>query len=127
MLDDTGKLLLRLTLGGLLLLHGIAKIAGGVGGIAGMLQAAGLPAWVAYGAYVGEIVAPLMVIFGFYARVGDALIAVNMLFAVALVHRSDVFELTEQGGWAIELQAFFLFTAIALVLMDPGRLSLNRR
>lgn len=36
-LDDTGKLILRLTLGILILLHGIAKIMGGVGPVQGML------------------------------------------------------------------------------------------
>lgn len=42
--DDTGKLVLRLTLGILILLHGLFKITGGgVGGIAGMLSSHGLP------------------------------------------------------------------------------------
>ncbi len=44
MADDIGKLVLRLTLGGLILLHGISKVKNGVEGIAGMLQAQGLPA-----------------------------------------------------------------------------------
>jgi putative oxidoreductase len=35
--------------------------------------------------------------------------------------------LTESGAWALELQAFFLFTALALVFMGPGRFSINRR
>ena len=41
--DDAGKLVLRLTLGILILLHGIAKITGGVGPILGMVAKAGLP------------------------------------------------------------------------------------
>ena len=42
--DDTGKLILRLTLGILILLHGLFKLSGGgVGGIAGMLSSHGLP------------------------------------------------------------------------------------
>ena len=53
-----------------MLLHGVAKVSGGVGGIGGMLQSAGLPAALAYGAYVGEVLAPLLVIIGFYARIG---------------------------------------------------------
>ena len=66
-----------------------------------------------------------MLIAGFYARIGAALIAINMLFAVALAHMGQLGMLNEQGGWALELQAMFLFTAIALALMGPGRFSVN--
>ena len=110
----------------MILLHGLAKVSGGVGGISGMLQGIGLPATLAYGAYIGEVLAPLLVILGFYARVGAALIVVNMLFAIYLAHRDDVFMLTKQGGWALELQGMFLFTALALALIGPGRYGVNR-
>ena len=127
MANDLGKLILRLTLGVLILLHGIAKISGGTAGIEKMLVANGLPGFLAFGVYVGEILAPILVLLGFYARVGAAIIVVNMLFAILLVHRADLFLLTKTGGWALELQAFFLFTALALVFMGPGRLSINHR
>ena len=39
--NDTGKLVLRLTLGILILLHGIAKLKGGTAGIVGMVEGAG--------------------------------------------------------------------------------------
>ena len=127
MADDIGKLVLRLTLGVLILLHGIAKMTNGVGGVEKMLEGIGLPAVFALGAYLGEVLAPVLVIIGFYARVGAAIIIVNMLFAIGLAHSGDVFAVTKTGGWAIELQAFFLFTALALMLMGPGRLGINRR
>lgn len=126
-MEDIGKLVLRLTLGILILLHGLAKIGAGVGGISGMLVNAGLPGALAYGVYLGEVVAPLLVIIGFYARIGALVIVVNMLFAIVLVHMKDVFALTRSGGWAIELQAFFLFTALAVALVGPGRFAVNRR
>ena len=125
--NDLGKLILRLTLGILMLLHGIAKISGGTAGVEKMLASVGLPSFFAFGVYVGEVLAPVLVILGFYARVGAAVMVVNMLFAVLLAHRADLFLLTRTGGWALELQAFFLFTALALVFMGPGRFSLNRR
>ena len=126
MADDAGKLILRLTLGILMLLHGIAKISGGVDGLEKMVAGAGLPSVLAYGVYVGEVLGPLLVIFGFYARFGAAIIVVNMLFAIFLAHRNDLFLLTRSGGWALELQGFFLFTALALVFMRPGRFGINR-
>ena len=127
MTGDLGKLILRLTVGVLMLLHGIAKITGGVGGIARSLQGVGLPAELAYGAYVGEVLAPLLVIFGFYARIGAALMAVNMLFAIGLAHRNELFALSPSGAWALELQGFFLACSIAVALIGPGRYSINRR
>jgi putative oxidoreductase len=127
MANDLGKLILRLTLGVLILLHGIAKITGGTVGVEKMLEGAGLPSFVAAGVYVGEVLAPILVIIGFYARIGAAVIVVNMLFAVMLAHRADLFVLTNTGGWALELQAFFLFTALALALIGPGRFGINRR
>lgn len=126
-MTDAGKLLLRLTLGILLLMHGLAKIAGGVSGVSGMLQGVGLPAALAYGVYIGEVLAPLLVIIGFYARIGASLIVINMLFAIGLAHSKDVFTVGQGGGWALELQGFFLLTALALALMGPGRYGVNRR
>jgi putative oxidoreductase len=69
-----------------------------------------------------------MVLAGWHARIGAVLIAVNMLFAIFLVHMGQLFALDPQtGGWAIELQAMFLFTAVALALLGPGRFSLNQK
>lgn len=126
-MTDSAKLLLRLALGLLILLHGIAKIQGGIGFISGMVTGAGLPAWVAYGVYVGEVVAPLMVIVGWFSSIGAVIIAVNMLFAIGLVHQAQLFTLGPQGGWALELQGMYLATAIAVALLGPGRYSVNRR
>lgn len=127
MADDIGKLVLRLTLGGLMLLHGIAKLKGGVSGIEGMLQGHGLPGIIAYGVYVGEVIAPLLVIIGFYARIGALIMAVNMVIAIALAHASQLFDLGKTGGWALELQGFFLLTAVVVALIGPGRFAINRR
>ena len=84
--QDLGKLVLRIALGLLILLHGISKLRHGLGAIEGMVAAHGLPAFVAYGVLVGEVLAPLLLLLGWFSRVGAALVAVNMLFAFALAH-----------------------------------------
>lgn len=127
MMDDVGKLVIRLTLGILVLLHGLSKITGGVSGIGGMLQGVGLPAFFAWGAYLGEVLGPALLIVGYYARVGALLIVVNMIFAILLAHRPDLFALNTQGGWELELQGMFLLTALGLILTGPGRYSINDR
>lgn len=125
--ESIGKLILRISLGGLILLHGLAKLMHGVSGLSGMVTGAGLPAFVTYGVYVGEVIAPILVLIGWYSRIGAVLIAVNMLFAIGIVHRGEMFALGPSGGWAIELQGMFLFTAIAIALIGPGRFSLNAK
>ena len=127
MTDDLGKLVLRLILGIFMLFHGYAKIVKGVSGIEASLLSAGLPAWVAYGVYIGEVLAPLLIILGFYARLGGLIIVINMLFAIMLSHASQLFDIGKSGGWALELQGFFLFTGLVVALIGPGRYAVNKR
>lgn len=125
--SDLAKLILRVALGTLILLHGIAKLRGGMGWLEGLVVQHGLPSWFAYGVLVGEVLAPLMVLFGFFCRVGAILVFINMLFAVALVHMGELTRLNDGGGWALELQGMFIAAALALVLLGPGRFSVNQR
>lgn len=125
--EDIGKLIIRLALGILILFHGVDKLTNGIGSIESMVTGAGLPAFLAWGAYLGEVVGPLLLIFGFYSRIGATLIAVNMLFAIGLAHAGEIFQLTDHGGWALELQGMFLFTAIGLTLTGAGRIAFRTR
>ncbi len=125
--EDAGKLVLRLALGGMLLFHGVAKLTGGIDFITDVVVKSGLPSFIAYGVYVGEIAAPALLIAGWYSRLAAAVIAINMLFAIGLVHMPELFALNGSGGWALELQGMFLFTAVAIALLGPGRFSVNRR
>jgi len=125
--EATGKLILRVALGGLILMHGIAKLTGGIDFITHTVTAAGMPAFFAYGVYVGEVVAPLLVIAGFYSRIGAVVIGINMLFAIGLVHGAEFFTRNQTGGWALELQGMFLFAAVAVALIGPGHYRVNDR
>lgn len=126
--QDLGKFVLRITLGLLILLHGVAKITGGIGGIQGMVEGAGLPGVLAYGVYVGEVIAPILLIVGFQTRLAALIVAINMVVAIFLAHAGQIFQLSAQsGGWAIELQGMFLFTAIAVALLGAGRYSLDKK
>lgn len=126
-LDDSGKLLIRVTVGFLVLLHGIFKLSAGVGFIGGMLAKAGLPGGLAYLVYVGEIAAPLLMIAGVFTRAAAAVVVINMLVAFGLVHMADLFAMTKQGGWALELQGLYLFGALTVVLLGAGRFSVGGR
>ena len=124
-LPDLGKLLLRVGLGVLILLHGIAKVMNGIDPILAGVQAAGLPREFGYLVYVGEVVAPLLLIVGFLTRPAALIIAINMAFAVYLVHAAQLFTLTKQGGWALELQGIYFLAAVAIALLGAGRFSVG--
>jgi putative oxidoreductase len=109
----------------LLLLHGVGKIHGGIDPIIDGVAKAGLPPLLAYGVYVGEVLAPLLLILGIWTRSAALVIAVNMVVAVALVHTGDLRSLSPSGGWKVELQAFYLATALAIALLGPGRHALG--
>ncbi|MGB5455429.1 MAG: DoxX family protein [Gammaproteobacteria bacterium] len=121
--EALGKLILRLTVGVLTLFHGVDKIVNPakVDSIAGALSGSGFPSMLAYGVYVGEVIAPLMIIFGIFCRFGAIIVVINMVFAIMLMHMNQLFALSEQGGWRLELQGFFLFGALAVVFLGSGR------
>lgn len=121
MAPELGRLLLRLAIGGLLLLHGIGKLRHGIGGIIGDVDAKGLPHAFAYLVYVGEVVAPIFVLLGWLTRPAAAAIAINMMVAVWLKHSADVMNMGKTGGYALELQALYFAGAIAIALLGSGR------
>ena len=125
--EDGGKLLLRLTVGVLMLFHGVAKIlhTGSLDFIRMGLSGYGLPEFIAYGVYVGEVVAPLLLIVGVLARWGGLVIVVNMLFAIALAHSGDLFALTEHGGYRLELQMFYLLGGAVIFMIGSGKFALK--
>lgn len=125
--DDLGKLLLRATLAILVGLHGLHKLMHGIAPIAAMVAKAGLPHMLTYGVLVGEVLGPVLVLLGLYARIGAALIVINMGFAIALAHGHRLFALTSHGGWVLELEAMYLVAALTIVLIGPGRFAMNRR
>ena len=123
--DDQGKLLLRVLLASLLLFHGVSKLFGGVGFITGMLEKMGLPAALGYLVYIGEVLAPLLILVGLYTRAAALVVAINMVVALLLVHSGEFFTLNNTGGWALELQGMYLGAALVVALLGAGRYSMG--
>ena len=119
--EDFGKLLLRLAVGGLMLFHGIHKLFAGIDGISGMLVAKGFPGFIAYGVLIGEVVAPILIIFGILTRPAALVIALTMVVAWLMVGMGKTGMLDKTGAWAIESLVYFFIAALAVAFLGAGR------
>jgi len=126
MTENIGKLILRVMLGSLMLFHGVNKLQHGIEYIKGLIVAQGLPEFLAYGVYVGEIVAPVLLILGWRSRIWAGLIAVNMLVVIYLTQLGAFMKLGAHGSWAVELQMFYLLTAVSIAFIGSGRFAITR-
>jgi putative oxidoreductase len=107
---------LRVTLALLMLLHGWAKIRYGIGSIEAKIESLGVPGFLAYAVYLGEVVAPLLLLVGLWVVPAALVIAVNMVVAFALMHTRQILMLNNTGGWALELQAFYFVSALVVAM-----------
>jgi putative oxidoreductase len=126
-LGDLGKLVLRVSVAVLILLHGIAKIRHGLGDVADAMVRLHLPIWVGNLIYVGEVLAPLMMIVGSWTRPAAAMVAATMLVALVAGHPREVFAMTNHGGLLLEVQWMFMLAAAASAMLGAGRYSLGGR
>ena len=121
-----GLLLLRLTIGILILFHGIANMNSNYTFIKELVEGINLPNFIAYGVFIGEIIAPILIIIGYKTRLSSLIIAFNFLIAILLAHSSDIFTLNQYGGWGIELQALYLFGSLALFFTGAGKYAVSK-
>ena len=139
-MDDLGKLVLRLSVGVMMLLHGISKVQNYSGTMnylqgnakeTGLLASLGLPNFLAYGVFLGELVAPAFLILGILPRLSALAVMATMAVAI-LSHTSSeggnaLFTLGSFGGWAYELQGLFFFVALAIFIMGSGKVSIYKK
>jgi len=126
MADDFGKLFLRIGVGGMLLFHGIHKLLTGLDPVKALLSAHGLPDALAYIAYLGEIAGPLLVVVGLFTRVGALLIVLEILALVGLGGVSQLWSLSADGAYGLEVETLYVCGALALLLAGGGRFGLHR-
>src|SRR5712671_8158663 len=98
---DLAKLVLRVTVGVLILLHTWAVINGELA-IRDTLARWGMPVELAWTAVIFEGIAPIMVILGVYARLGAWMMTFWMVMAFLLAHidTGHLLQLAQNGvGW----------------------------
>ncbi len=125
--SDIAKLLLRLSVGVMMLFHGVEKIMNGINGVKHLTTKAGFPEFFAYGVYVGEVIVPIFIILGLYARVASLFLAINMAMAIFLAYGNSLFALGKNGAPLIELPLFYLVLSIVIFLLGSGRYAVNSK
>jgi len=134
--NDTTGLIMRLTLGGVMLPHGLQKVFGLFGGAG--LQATmnvfttkmGLPAPLAVMVILAESAGALGLIFGFFTRLCALGIALVMGGAIYLVHGQHGFFMNwfgRQSGEGFEYHLLAIGLALALFIHGGGKWSLDQR
>ena len=113
---------------GILFLYIIDTERGGLGlsnATAGEIYGTYL-AFVYFTPFLGGMIADRY--FGYRRSValGGLLMAINMVFAIFLAHSGEIFSTTQHGGWAIELQMFYLMSSLAVVFLGSGRLAFKQ-
>lgn len=125
--ENLAKLILRVTVSALILLHTWA-VVNGEEAIRDTLVRWNLPVELAWTAVIFEGIAPIMVILGLYARLGALMMTFWMVMAFALAHidTGHIYELAANGvGWRVEGPFFFLALSLVVYLQGAGRFGLN--
>jgi putative oxidoreductase len=123
---DIAKLFLRVSLGVLILFHGVHKLIYGVSGIKALLHAHGWSEFLAYGVYFGELIAPIFIILGLYARLASSVLAVNMLMAIYLAYGFSL-SISQYGALSWERPFIFFVMSVLVVLLGSGKYAVNSK
>ncbi len=133
--DSTTHLIIRVTLGLVILYHGAQKLLGMFGGygfdgtMGFFTEKMGIPALIAFLVIIGESFGALGLITGFLTRLSAAGVACIMLGAIALVHWNIGFPMNwagQQAGEGFEYHLLALGLAIPLILYGGGKFSLDQ-
>ena len=120
-------LVLRLTVGIVLMAHGISKLERGVGAFAGTVESLGipLPTITAYATVTIEVAGGAMLLLGLLTRLWSTL-ATLLMTGTTLVVKLDAGLLGQPGqGSGMELDLLILAGALAITLVGPGPVSVD--
>lgn len=119
-------LVLRVTVGIVLLAHGLAKLDGGVENFAGSVGSMGIPFPIAtaYATVAIEVLGGAMLVLGLGTRVW-AVLATLLMVGTTLVVKWDAGLLGASGRSGMEVDLLVLAGALAIALLGPGRVSVD--
>ena len=119
--------LVRIVIGITFFAHGWQKLfVNGIPGVTGFFGSLGIPAAGFFAIVVTllEVIGGLALILGLGTRIAAALLAINMLVALVLVHLPNGFFVSNGG---VELVLLLLVASVSLVLSGAGAYSVDAR
>ncbi|MDZ4728005.1 MAG: DoxX family protein [Leptospira sp.] len=132
--NSWASLVLRLSLGSVIWMHGVQKLFGLFGGYgySGTMdfftKTMGLPWLISLLIILGEFFGGIGLVFGIGTRFFALYVGVILLFAMILVHWENGFFMNwfgNQKGEGIEFFVLFLSMAVALLINGGGKFSLD--
>ena len=123
--NQQGAFLLRVSLGVVLLAHGLLKLlVFTIGGTVGFFESLGLPGEMAYLTIFGEVVGGAALILGIYPRL-VAILSLPILIGASWVHMGNGWLFTnEGGGW--EFPVFLVAVAVVVAIQGGGSFAIKR-
>ncbi|NUA42995.1 hypothetical protein HAT93_00608 [Dickeya solani] len=88
-----------------------------------MLAAHGLPGFIAYGVFMGEVLMPVLMILGILTRPAALIFSCTMVAALLLAEPQALFMLEKTGAWGAEGVAVYFLAGIAIALLGSGKYS----
>lgn len=127
---DVALLAVRVAAGSIMALHGWTKFDAGLPQFRGFLDFLNLPlpSLLEYVVPTLELVGGILIVLGLITRVPALLLAIEMIFTAGLVKlmKLDLGILGPQGVGGAEVDLLYLASFLALVILGPGRISLDR-
>jgi putative oxidoreductase len=120
-MQPLGLVVLRLTLGVILIGHGSHKVYGHLHEYAGFIASLGLPAWLDCVSACTEFFGGILLIIGLLTRIAALAVLVNMSVAIAKVHWKH--GLLGSGGYEFPLSLWTI--AFALIFFGAGAISID--
>lgn len=114
-------LVLRMTLGVILVAHGSHKVYGHMHEYAGYIHTLGMPAWLGYVSALVEFVGGILLIAGLLTRCAAIAVLIDMCVAIARVHWTH--GLLGAGGMEFSLSLAAI--AFALIFLGGGAISID--
>ena len=127
MTSDIAKLILRVSVGIMMLFHGFDKVINGIDGVKQLTVSAGFLEFLAYSVFIGEIVVPVFILLGAYARAASLVLAFNMAVAIFLAYGNSLFSLGKHGAPVFELPFLYFVMSIVIFMLGSGKYAINNK
>ncbi|MFD2824659.1 DoxX family protein [Lacinutrix iliipiscaria] len=122
-----GLFILRVCIAFTMLIYGITKLIHGIDFIKTLLTEFGLPSFFGYGIFIGEVIAPILIIIGFRTKLAGFVFAINCLVAILMVQLPNILKLNEFGGWEIGPIFIYMIFGIALIFTGAGKYGISTK